>query len=471
MRWACILLPQLALDTVLRQQVDPAAPLALVSGPVQRRVLHAVNATAREAGLRRGMALTTAQLLTPEVHLLAHDPKSETQAREMLAAWAYRFSSLVSLAFAHSIVLEIRASRALFGGWSDLGRRLSSELTELGFSHRLVAAPNPFAARILCNVHRGLGVDEAHLSNALGAVPVTRSGLPTDAIATLERSGMRQLRQVFVLPRESLARRFAPTVLQHLDALRGGISPPLPYYAPPDRFEARIEFEYEVESSQALLFPLRRLTADLATFLAARDGGVQRFTLYFEHERHLDSQLSVGLLAAEREAHLLFELSRSRLEQLRLPAGTRGMRLVAEELPPFVPAGRDLFDARPQQAVPWEQLRERLRARLGDDAVQGITLQADHRPERATRLGAISSKRGDPAPSPLRPAWLLPQPIPLRGIGHVVVGGEERIETGWWDGSDVRRDYAVIRTREGQHAWAFQVASQPGQWWLQGWFA
>ena len=86
MRWACILLPQLALDTVLRQQVDPAAPLALVSGPVQRRVLHAVNATARETGLRRGMALTTAQLLSSEVHLLAYDPKAEAQARDMLAA-------------------------------------------------------------------------------------------------------------------------------------------------------------------------------------------------------------------------------------------------------------------------------------------------------------------------------------------------------------------------------------------------
>ena len=472
MRWVCILLPQLALDTVLRQQVDPAAPLALVSGPVQRRVLHAVNAAAREAGLRRGMALTTAQLLTPEVHLLAHDPKAEAQAREMLAAWAYRFSSLVSLAFAHSIVLEIRASRALFGGWSDLGRRLSSELTELGFSHRLVAAPNPFAARILCNVHRGLGVDEAHLSNALGAVPVTRSGLPTDAIATLERSGMRQLQQVFVLPRVSLARRFAPTVLQHLDALRGGISPPLPYYALPDRFEARIEFEYEVESSQALLFPLRRLTADLATFLAARDGGVQRFTLYFEHERHLDSQLSVGLLAAERDPARLFDLARSRLERTAIPAPIRALRLLARELPPFVPAGRDLFDDRPPQAMPWDALRDRLRARLGSDAVHQLATHADPRPEQAMRRSAMLKKEPAALVLPPRPTWLLPRPVPLHDTQLEIVAGPERIESGWWDGGDVRRDYYVLRTSQGQRAWAFRPAGrQDGPWLLHGWFA
>ena len=70
--------------------------------------------------------------------------------------------------------------------------------------------------------------------------------------------------------------------LQQLDALRGLPTAPLRYYQPPDRFDARIEFEYEIESSQALLFPLRRLLLDLAAFLCSRDGGVQRFDLHFE---------------------------------------------------------------------------------------------------------------------------------------------------------------------------------------------
>lgn len=467
MRWACLLLPHLALDAVLRQQPDPQAPLALITGPAQRRVLHALNAAARALGLQRGMTLAAAKALTRDLHVFEYDPKAEQQTLGMLATWAYGYSSLVSLEFPHAIVLEIAASRALFGDWPALSRRLTGELGELGFRHRMVAAPNPFAARVLTHAHRELGVDEGVLQRALDAIPVQRSGLPVEAIVTLQRSGLRCLRQVFELPRESLARRFAPTVLQHLDALRGWHAPPLAYFAPPDRFDARIEFEYEVESSQALLFPLRRLTADLATFLTSRDGGVQRFVLHFEHERHPDSQLVVGLLAAERDSTILFELSRSRLEQLQLPAGTRGMRLVADELPAFIPAAKDLFDARPQQAVPWEQLRERLRARLGDDAVQGVALHPDHRPERATRVGTGKAVAG---PVPLRPGWLLDKPIPLRGFGHDVVAGPERIETGWWDGSDISRDYYVVRTRDGQHAWAFQPKGSD-QFWLQGWFA
>lgn len=468
MRWACVLLPHLAIDALLRQQPDPDAAHVLISGPAQRPVLHAVSPAARRLGLERDMPLAAARLLVRGFHVHPHDPARDAAAHTMLAMWAYGFSSQVSLALPHALVLEIARSRALFGDWPTLSRRLSWELDALGFRHRLVAAPNPHAAWVLARVHRQLGVDTHRLNDALGQVPLERSGLPPEAVATLGRSGMRRLRQVFALPRESLARRFPPDVLAHLDALRADEALPLPLFAPPNRFQARIEFEYEVESSQALLFPLRRLTGDLATFLACRDGGVQRFTLVFEHEQHPPSTLAIGLLAPEREAAMLFELARSRLEHLRLPAGTRGMQLLAEELPPFVPAARDLFDTRPQQAVPWTQLRERLRARLGDACVQDVVLHADHRPERATRLAGSPPKQIPPLPR--RPAWLLPQPIPLRGTVEII-GLPERIEAGWWDGSDVSRDYAIVRTGEGQQAWAFRSPKVPGQWFLHGWFA
>lgn len=468
MRWACILLPHRAIDAVLRQRAQPDALLALLDGPSRCRVLRAVSPAAQQAGLRVGMPLSGARLLVPELQVQVFDPQQDAALDVLLATWAYGFSSQVSLALASAIVLEIGRSRGLVGDWPAFSRRLAAELTALGLRHRLAAAPNPHAAWVLAHAHAMIGVDAGHLAVALGQVPIAHSGLPADAIATLARSGLRQLRQVFELPRASLARRFAPAVLAHLDVLRAPEAVPLPLFAPPNRFEARIEFECEVESSQALLFPLRRLTADLAAFLSCRDGGVQRFTLVFEHERQAPSTLTVGLLAPEREAAMLFELARSRLDHLRLPAAARGMRLLAEELPAFVPAARDLFEARPQQALPWPQLRERLRARLGDAAVTDVVLHADHRPEHATRHAGAAS--GPAPPLPPRPAWLLPRPIPLRGEVELV-DGPERIEAGWWDGGDVRRDYAIVRTGAGQQAWAFRSPHAPGQWWLHGWFA
>ena len=66
MLWACILLPQLAMDGVLRHRTDPESPLVLLSGPPQRRVIQAVNSSARSMGLRPGQSLTTAQALAVE---------------------------------------------------------------------------------------------------------------------------------------------------------------------------------------------------------------------------------------------------------------------------------------------------------------------------------------------------------------------------------------------------------------------
>lgn len=471
MRWACLLLPQLALDGVLRRHSAPEAPIILVSGPTQRRVLHAVNPAARALGLRPGLSLAAAQALASGFATVEHDPDDAERWRQLLAAWAYRFSSQVSTGFAHAVVLEVGHSLKLFGPWPRFEAQLRDELRELGFRHRIVAAPNPHAARVLANVHDGLAVDEATLATALGQMPVERAGLPREVALALSRMGLRKLRQVFALPRDAIVRRFPKAVLQHLDTLRGDIAPPLAWHRPPDLFESRIEFEHEVESNQALLFPLRRLTADLATFLAGRDGGVQRFTLTLEHERMAPSKVAVGLLAPERAPAMLFELARSRLLQAQVPAAVRGLGLVAHELPPFVPAARDLFDPRPQQAVPWTQLRERLRARLGDAAVHGVALQADHRPERATVDGDAPRKPAH-IPTTPRPGWLLPSPVPLRDHRLRVLAGPERIESGWWDGGDLRRDYYLVETSQGQRAWAFRIAGeQAGPFMLHGWFA
>jgi len=470
MRWACLLLPQLALDGVLRRHPDPEAPLALISGPVQRRVLHAVNPPARALGLRPGMVLAAAQALSGAFTTAEYDPLEAERWRQLLAAWAYRFSSQVSTDLPHALVLEVGHSLQLFGPWPRLEMQLREELRELGFRHRIVAAPNPHAARVLANVHDGLAVGDNTLFNALGQLPVERAGLPREVALAFSRMGLRKLRQVFALPRDGLARRFPPGVLQHLDRLRGEEESPLAWYQPPDVFEGRIEFEHEVESSQALLFPLRRLTADLAAFLAGRDGGVQRFTLVLEHEGIAHSEVVVGLLASEREPAMLFELARGRLEQAKVPAPMRGLQLIASELPPFVPAERDLFDPRPQQAVPWAQLRERLRARLGDAAVHGVGWQADHRPERVV-AGETALRKTEATPSLLRPGWLLSRPMPLRDHVQRVLAGPERIESGWWD-EDVRRDYYLVETSQGQRAWVFRIAGeQAGPFMLHGWFA
>ncbi len=472
MLWACILLPQLALDAVLRRLPDPELPLALVEGPAQLRRLYAVNESAAQHGLVAGMRLSAAHALLAQVRTLDFDPKAEAHWHRFLAAWAYRHSSLVSQQWPHAIVLEVQASFQLFGPWPRFERRLRSELETLGFRHRIALAPTPRAARVLVGLRDGLVVTHRNTMQAmLDKVPVRRAALPGDAGERLHRMGIRSLAALRGLPTDGVRRRFGGEVLEHLRRLYGEADDPLTCYAPPDHFDSRLELGYEVETHTALLFPLRRLVGDLCTYLSIRDGGVQRFLLRLEHEEgHTD--VEVGLLAAERSPSMLFELSRNRLERVEIPRPVVAMRLLARQLPPFIPAARDLFDTRPQQAMDWPHLRERLRARLGDEAVYRLAPGDDPRPERAWRKVRGDALVDAQAPArPPRPSWLLPEPVPLREARLRIISGPERLESGWWDDDDARRDYYVVETAQGQRGWAFVAPGERSGWMLHGWFA
>ena len=466
MLWACILLPQLALDGVLRRRSD-TGPLVLVAGAANARSIVAANAAARKAGLHIGQRLTAAQALLARFDALPYEPESVQRWQQFLAAVAYRYSSEVCL-LPHAIVLEVSRSMGLFGPWPRLESLLREEFGALGFRHRISAAPTAHAAYVLAGVADGQAVlTPETLGHALQSVPLRQSRLPADASEALPGMGIRTLGQLLRLPRDGLRRRFGAELLLALDRLTGAAPAGLDNFRPPDRFDLRIELLQEVENLAALIFPVRRMTADLAAWLTGRDGGVQRFTLRLEHHEG-NTDVPVGLLAPERDADMLFEVARGRLEQVQLPEPVLALRLIARDLPAFVPAGRDLFDERPANALPIEQLRERLRARLGDRAVYQLGSTSDPRPERAQVIATGDDGAREPH---LRPTWLLDRPMPLRGLAPRILAGPERLETGWWDGGEVRRDYYVVETAQGQRGWAFCAAGEQGGWMLHGWFA
>ena len=60
--------------------------------------------------------------------------------------------------------------------------------------------------------------------------------------------------------------------------------------------------------------------------------------------------------------------------------------------------------------------------------------------------------------------------------GRPVFGGvlhlendPERIESGWWDGRDVRRDYYAARNPRGTRLWVFRDERE-SRWYLHGFF-
>jgi protein ImuB len=129
------------------------------------------------------------------------------------------------------------------------------------------------------------------------------------------------------------------------------------------------------------------------------------------------------------------------------------------------------------------RLVERLRVRLGPESVHGLNLVAEHRPEYAWRSAepcssASTQKMLGELITRLRPLWLLARPRRLNTIqgmpvcrGKLVfVSNAERIESGWWDGNDVRRDYYRVADQHGKYLWVYQDRRSAG-WYLHGLFA
>jgi protein ImuB len=205
----------------------------------------------------------------------------------------------------------------------------------------------------------------------------------------------------------------------------------------------------------------------------------------------------------------LLWLLREKLNQTELAAPVIGLKLVAAEVREYAAPSDTLFPLPEASDASLVQLFERIGARLGAQNVLQLSLGDDHRPEHSTHADAwrAPARRGGrkpkanppvtadaadaanaptqavldlpdvPLPAQPRPVWLLERPLKLamRGDRPVyrrvlkTLTRAERIESGWWDGDGVGRDYYVAADDQGRMFWVYRERIG-GQWYLQGLF-
>jgi len=471
--WIAIRLPQLPLEIFLRGSSTPE-PFALE----ERYRIFACDRKARSRGVRAGMAVSAALALAPRLRLAQRDPAAETEALLGVAGWAAQFTPGVALEFSDAVLLEAAGSLKLFGGLASFLDRLRRDLAEMGWSAILAGAPTPRGAFWLALAGKERFVGAApDLGPALAELPVAVLRRDGETLEALEAIGVRTLGGLLALPREGVARRFGQRLLDDLDRALGQLPDPRNFFIPPARFRAAIELPAEVVQAEALLFAAKRLIVQLGGFLAAHSGGAQRLVFRLRHRDRAATEVAIGLVAPSRDAGHFALLARERFSGLALAEPVREIALEVDEVVPL--AGRNLGLLLEQGKPPgdWEQLVERLRARLGAGAVRGITVRAEHRPEQASAVADVDHKElqldfGE------RPLWLLESPRPLAEVGSrphhegplELLAGPERIESGWWDGYDVARDYFIARMRNEALVWIYRERGGGG-WYLHGLFA
>ena len=492
--WLALVVPGLALAAAGQAAADaPPRAVSVLQG--HRPCLLCVDAKARSAGVRSAMSVTAAAALCPTLHVIPHDPQAEAAALEGLASWASRYSSRVSLQPPRGLVLEVGASLRLFGGLGPLLTQLRADLKALGHEVLEGIAPTPSAAWLLARA----GIREpvtmaARLAGALAVVPVQCLDAPARMMADLQALGVRTLGECMRLPRDGLGRRFGPDLLALLDRALGRSPDPRSCWSPPARFQRRVDLAFESADRGVLMAAARHLVHELAGFLTARACGACALELQLAHRGVPATRLVLEMISPCTDPEHMLAMLAERLERVAIGHEVLYLGMRVRRLQMLAPRTGDLYARRDgmqeldlcEVRRQGELLVERLGARLGRDAVRTLVRVADHRPERAstdTPWHRHADQRREDAYAAMScqgmPLWLLPRPRPLDGdtAGALLDGrlsierGPQRIESGWWDGADVARDYYVARSTRGTCYWIFRECRAPRGWFVHGIFA
>ena len=460
------------------------------------------------AGISRGMPLGEAVSLVGSsagaLHLEEYDPVADREALADLAAWCGRFSPLVGIEDAstpESLLLDVTGIAHFFGGEVSLVDRVVGDFARRGLTVHLGLADTVGAAWAVA--HFGPSdssiVPDGETQIALRPLPVEALRLPGEVVDLLHQLGVYWIGQLERLPRADFASRFGPRLIERLDQAMGQLSEPIPAHHLPPEFEAHRALEHPTAHRKTIECILEQLIAEVAQKLLHGGRGVVRLTCRFDCRAAGRVDFDVGLFQASASAEHLIGLAQTRLARLLLPGPVSAIHLEAAITAVFRPRQEELFgdgtsDKRGRELA---GLVDRLSSRLGRRSVLGVRLMSDAQPELAYRHlpmvdGTLhryrrgnSSRRDKMAELPPRPLRLFERPTdlavvsiapdgpPLRfqlqGNEHRIARswGPERIETGWWRGHRIGRDYYRVETTTGRRYWLFRKI-RDGRWFLHG---
>ncbi len=476
---------------------------AIIAEERGQSVVVAPDEMALSAGITVGMRLPAALALAPSLHLQPLQPALLERALQALAVLAERYTSQVVLLPPNGLLLEIGASLRLFGDPATLSRTFVAACANRGFTAQYALATTPQAAEWLARCRPGSAAfSSAEIEQQLRDIPLSALGWPADSLRQFQSMGVRTLAECRRLPRAGFARRFGPARLLLLDRAYGVMPDPRTAFRAPEQFAAELELSDEIDRVDLLCEGAAILVGRLSLFLRHRQWCAREIELRFFPLTGSATSLTIRPAEAGQSSAHWLDLIRIRLERWQLPAPVILLGLYSTQFEAAVDeVSRLRFTPGPEPVrlgSAYSALIERLQARLGDKAVRHLRALADARPEfavqsyplkdstpllaAATRspwqeLCCYTGAAQSPAILQLaRPLWLLAEPqafteLPAQ-LGKICLQSEaERIESGWWDGRDMARDYYHATTASGARVWVFRERlSRHPAWYLQGYF-
>lgn len=344
----------------------------------------------------------------------------------------------------------------------------------------------------------------------LAPLPPAALRLPEATLALLEELGIVQIDQLLALPRDALLSRLGELVVRRLAQAEGTAREVIISHRPVDDFAASWSLEHPSDKREVIAAVLVFLLDRLTRQLDEQDLGAVQLVCRLQVVDRPAVELTLGLFRPTACSQHLMELLELQLDRRARPGLVSDVRVAATVTAAIEVQQGELFADR-QRDAPRQLglLVDRLASRLGRDAMVCAQPQTDALPERAVRYAPLTELRRDSfsprrrtpprksskakkTPDAVivspRPLMVRQPPVELKSITAVApdgppqrfqfrqqeyeiaeAWGPERIETSWWRGRTLRRDYWRVETTTGQRFWLFRDL-RGGRWFLHGQF-
>ena len=422
---------------------------------------------ATASGVLPGMTLQLALTLCPELKTLPAAPNKQRRLLYQLAHWAYQYSHQVAIRN-QGLCIEIARSERLFGDPNSIQTQLRQACQSAARPVRMAFGNTPEMADVF--LKQGICPEPYAFADTLKQSPLSATPIPMAQLKRLTNMGFRTLGDYLQMPSRSRQKRIPESTYRLLEAISGRSQTLLQWFAPAPNFQQSLEFLRGLETHDMLRFPMHRLVQDAERWLRQRQTATDRIQWHLAFERGHRETLAVRFNQPQWQADALFDSSWLSLCGRTLKEPITGLTLQIQELVSATPDRRDLFLKHNDSDR--HRLLDRLRARLGEQAITTPCRLPDPRPEKANCCNEEGQHSAVLPALPPRPIWLVEPPCLIgtspEASGHRLLQGPERIESGWWDAQPVCRKYWVSWYQE-RFAWIYQDQHLKS-WWLAGWF-
>jgi protein ImuB len=477
------------------------APLVLIGREGRQRVILALDAAARRAGLCVGMPVTKAQALVPGLIVRDADPGADAEALNRLALWALqRYAPIVAADPPDGLVIDVTGATHLHGGEDAMLKGMVERLAASGIAARAAIADSWGAAHVFARYRcrDALVVPAGESAKAILDLPIAALRLPKPMVEDLSVLGFERIGELAVKPRAPLTLRFGPELGRRLDQAMGRLSEPIDPVRSPDLIEARRVFAEPIGAAETIARYTGKLVTQLCEILEAKGLGARRLDLLFYRIDNRIEAIRVGTARPVRDVKRLTRLLCDKIETVDPGFGIEIMRLAATLAEPLAQK-QTVSSLMEEPEADVSSLIDTLANRVGEYHLYRFAPVASDVPERSVQKIAPAAPdtsetwlgpwprpaRLLPAPEPIETLALLPDHPPVtftwRGIRRRVrcADGPERVFGEWWKRDaelSAVRDYFQVEDETGERFWIYRAgdgedsATGSQHWFLHGIF-